>query len=121
MPDANVRLFWGIASISGAILLIGGLGAMCLDYVVNGGIDFLDDHFALALWVNLLGLVFCVVSLVGWARHSDRRGRARIGAATLLLSVGIGILGNLIHPTDVHGPFSMLFLTLLPTSVLGLI
>src|SRR5262249_23478550 len=117
----NLCRFWSAASISSAILLVGGLGAMCLDYAVNGGVDFIDDHFQLFLWANLVGLVFCVVSILGWARHSDRRGRTFIGAATFLLSVGISIVGNLIRPYDVHGPFSMLFLTLVPTSILGLV
>jgi len=121
MPNAKLRWFWSIASISSAILLIGGLGAMCLDYAVNGGIDFIDDHFQLFLWANLVGLVLCMVSILGWVRHSDRRGRTVIGAATFLLSVGTGVLGNLIRPYDVHGPFSMLFLTLLPMCILGLV
>ena len=121
MRNAQRRRFWGIASISSAVLQIGGLGALCLDYAVNGGIDFIDDHFQLFLWANLAGLILCVVSILGWARHLDRRGRVVIGAATFLLSVGIGIIGNLIRPYDVHGPFSMLFLTLLPTSILGLV
>jgi hypothetical protein len=121
MPNAKLRRFWSIASISSAILLIGGLGAMCLDYAVNGGIDLIDNHFQLFLWANLVGLVLCMVSILGWVRHSDRRGRTVIGAATFLLSVGIGVFGNLIRPYDVHGPFSILFLTLLPTSILGLV
>jgi hypothetical protein len=121
MSNAKLCWFWSIASISCAILLVGGLGAMCLDYAVNGGIDFMDDHFQLFLWANLVGLVLCMVSILGWVRHSDRRCRAVIGAATFLLSVGIGVVGNLIRPYDVHGPFSMLFLTLLPTAILGLV
>ena len=121
MSDAKVRLFWRIASLLSGILLVFGLGAMCLDYAVKGGIVFIDDHFPVALWANLIGLIVFVVSLLGWAKASDREGRIKIGAATFLLSVGIGILGNVIRPTDVHGPFSMLFLTLLPTSVLGLV
>lgn len=121
MANAKLRRFWSIASISSAILLIGGLGAMCLDYAVKGGIDFIDGHFQIFLWTNLVGLVLCVVSILGWVRHSDRRGRIVIGAATFLLSVGIGVLGNQIRPYDVHGPFSMLFLTLLPMSILGLV
>lgn len=94
---------------------------MCLDYAVTGGIALIDDHFALALWANVLGIILCLVSLVVWAKHSDRQGRIRIGAVTFLLSVGTGILGSVIRPVDVHGPFSMLFLTLLPTSVLGFV
>ena len=94
---------------------------MCLDYALNGGIDFIDDHFQLFLWANLVGIVLCIVSILGWVWHSDRRGRTVIGAATFLLSVGVGILGNLIRPYDVHGPFSMLFLTLRPTAILGLV
>jgi drug/metabolite transporter (DMT)-like permease len=93
---------------------------MCVDYTVEGGVAFLDDHFKLILWANLLGIILCVVSLLGWAKHSDRRGRLTIGAVTFLLSAGIAIFGNLIRPSDVHGPFSLLFLTLLPTSALGL-
>ena len=121
MPNAKLRRFWSIASISSAILLIGGLGAECLDYAENGGNDFIDDHFQLFLWANLVGIVLCIVSILGWVRHSDRRGRTVIGAATFLLSVGISVFGNLIRPYDVHGPFSMLFLTLLPTATLGLV
>jgi hypothetical protein len=110
-----------MASLSSGILLVGGLGAMCLDYAVTGGIAQIDDHFALALCANFLGIIFCLVSLSGWAKHSGRQSRIKIGAMTFLVSVGTGVLGSIIRPIDVHGPFSMLFLTLVPTSVLGLV
>jgi hypothetical protein len=71
MSEARIRRLWCIASLSSAVLLIGGLGAIGLDYAINGGIDFIDGHLTLAACANFVGVVLCVGCLSGWTKHPD--------------------------------------------------
>jgi hypothetical protein len=72
-------MFAGIAFISSAIFLVGSFGAKCLDYAVNGGIDFTGNHFALTPSGPTCSVSLFASSayLFGEASGSTRQDRTR--------------------------------------------
>jgi hypothetical protein len=94
---------------------------MYADYAFRGGIDAIDEHFSVVVWASIVGMLLCAISLVGWAKQLQCRGRAKVGAFTLLISVVICVIGATIGGTNVHGPLFFLCFLVFPVSLVGLV
>jgi|SRR6266700_6031871 len=121
MPNSRAIAFWKSATLAGGAVLLIGLGSMYADYAFRGGIDAIDEHFSVVLWASMAGMLLCAISLVGWAKQLQSRGRAKVGAFTSLLSVVICVTGATIGGTNVHGPLFFLCLLIFPVSLVGLL
>ncbi len=92
---------------------------MAADYAFIGGIDLIDEHFGAFLIAAMAGTIFCSIGLVGWGISSTKSECAVIGAVALLSSVVVCTLGSLVGGTNVHGPFSLIFLPMALISISG--
>ena len=104
----------------GAGLVVFGLCAIAFDFVTMDQFDLVRyyEYFFLAI---LAGLLFLIVGLIGWAKQFDRGRRISIGTIVLIASVSICLVGYLIGGTNVHGPFYLFFLPMIPVGLVGLI
>jgi hypothetical protein len=97
-----------------------GLCAIGLDFVTMDQFDLVRyyEYFFLAILAGLLSLI---VGLIGWARQLGKGRRISVGTIVLIASVSICLLGSLIGGTNVHGPFYLFFLPMIPVGLVGLI
>ena len=104
----------------GVALVVLALCAIGMDVVTMDQFDLVRcyEYFFLAIVVGLLSLV---VGLIGWAKQLDRARRISIGTIALIASATVCFIGFLIGGTDVHGPFYLFFLPMLPVGFVGLI
>jgi hypothetical protein len=74
-------------------------------YLCVGGdiIDNYFDYFGYIFIIGLVGVVGCFVSCIGWAKHLDRSGRARIGWAVFAAPWILLTPGMLTGRINVHG------------------
>ncbi len=121
MPNSRKIAFWRTAFLTGGALLLVGLGSMYTDYSFRGGIEVIDDHFGAVLSASIVGMLLSAICLAGWAKQLRRRGRAKIGALTSLISVVICGLATTIGGTNVHGPLFFLCLLIFPVFLVGLL
>jgi hypothetical protein len=97
-----------------------GLCAMAFDFVTMDQFDLVRyyEYFFAAILVGLLSLI---VGLIGWAKQFDRGRRISIGTIVLIAPVLICFVGYLIGGTNVHGPFYLFFLPMIPVGLVALI
>jgi hypothetical protein len=120
MPESMSKPLWRAVVSFGAGLVVLGLCAIGLDFVTMDHFD-LSRYFQYFFLAILVGLLFLIVGLIGWAKRLDRGRRISIGTITLIASVSVCLVGSLMGGTNVHGPFYLFFLTMLPVGVVGLI
>jgi hypothetical protein len=113
-------LVWRSATLLGAITLVAAQSSMCADYAFKGGIALIDEHFGAFLIAALGGMIVCLIGLLGWGVSSTKSACAAIGAVALLASVAVCALGSLVGGTNVHGPFYLIFLPMVLTSLSGI-
>lgn len=120
MNDVPSRiLIYRSATLFGAITLVVAQSLMFADYAFKGGIDLIDEHFGAFLIAAAVGMVFCLIGLLGWGASSTKSRCARIGGVALLASVALCTLGSLVGGTNVHGPFYLIFFPMALISVAG--
>jgi hypothetical protein len=84
-----------------------------------GHFEFIADHYLLFLIAIGIGVLSLFVGLIGWAKQLGRQGRTVMGAIVFIAPVATCLLASLIGGTNVHGPFYLFLLPMIPVSVLG--
>ena len=120
MPKFRTRSLRRTVALVGAGLVVLGLGGIALDVFSMDQFDLVQyyEYFLLAI---LAGILFLIVGLIGWAKQLDRGRRVSIGAIVLIASVSICFFGYLMGGTNVHGPFYLFLLPMIPVGLVGLI
>lgn len=121
MPSQKKAAVWRAVALGGLGLNVIGIGGLCIDYIAVGGVEFVDEHIQFFLLAILLGALALYVGLIGWAKSLDRPGRVTMGAALFIAPIAVCLLASMTVGTNVHGPFFLIFLPLLPISVIGLV
>lgn len=98
-----------------------GLAAFSIDFVAVGQFDFIERHYDVFGLAILIGSVFLVIGLIGWATQLDKAGRARVATLALVLPLVIMVIAALSMGTNVHGVFPLFVLSMVPVMAMGLI
>jgi hypothetical protein len=69
----------------------------------------------------LVGTALLLISLFGWAVVLDRTGRSRIAFFTLTLPIIVIWIGYAVGGTNVHGPFYLFSLPMVPLLIVGVV
>jgi hypothetical protein len=111
---------WRVVAISGIGLLAISLAAVGVDFATMGRFDFIADHYQFFLIAIATGVLLLFVGLIGWAKHLGKQGRTVMGTIVFIAPIATCVLASLIGGTNVHGPFYLFLLAMIPVSVLGL-
>jgi hypothetical protein len=120
MPESRAKAAWKMLAVSGMCLVVIGLGAFGADFIAIG-IPFIDRHSDVFLLAIAVGMLLLLVSLIGWAAVLGKTGRSRIAFFTLTVPIAVVLIGYAIGGTNVHGPFFLFLLPMVPLIVVGLI
>ena len=119
MPGPKKVAVWRALALSSLGLDVIGIGGLCIDYIAVDGLKFIDRHYEFFLLAILLGTLTLCVSLIGWAKSLDRPDRVMMGATLFITPTAVCELARLM--IDMHWPFVLIFLPMLPLSVIGLV
>jgi hypothetical protein len=122
MPDARKASIWRAIALCGAGLVVIGITAFLADFLSVGRLfSFFNDNYELFLLAIALGVLALIGGLIGWFKYLNRSGRSRMGLTVMVLPIGVCVIGGLIGTTNVHGPFFLMVIPMVPVSLLGLV
>lgn len=103
MPESKAKTVWKGVALSGVGLLVLGLGAVGLDFVMHQ-VGW-SEYYEVFLLAILVGAICLPVGLIGWAAKSGKSERTRLATGTLLVPAGVFCIAYFAVGTNVHGPF----------------
>jgi hypothetical protein len=109
----SYRVWRGVALVSASLIVVWAAAAYIYDLSPSGA-DFIDeyfDYFNYIFIIALIGVLGFYVGSIGWAKHLDRSGRARMGWAVFAVPWALLLPGVLMQQINVHG--SLMSLTFL--------
>ena len=112
---------WKAIAIVGICLIVVGIAAGYLDLATHSRFEFLSDHFSIFLIAPLIGVAASSAGLIGWARRLKRKARARMAALVFVSPWIAGLLCYPIAGDNIHGPFALVILLVIPASILALV
>ena len=104
--------------VSASLIAVWAVAAYIYD-LSRVGADIIDsyfDYFNYVFIIALIGVLGSFVGCVGWAKHLDRRGRARMGWVVFAVPWILLAPGMLMGQINVHGSvMTLIFLIPLAT------
>ena len=122
MSNASKAAIWRAITLCGGGLVMIGIGAFLADFLSVGRVfSFFNDNYELFLLAIALGTLVLMGGLIGWFKYLNQSGRSTMGLAVLGVPIVVCVIGGLVGTTNVHGPFFLIVIPMLPVTLLGLV
>jgi hypothetical protein len=112
---------WKHFSLWSAFLVFLCVAVGYVDELTHFKLEFIDDYYDVIAIAGLISATVCVVSLVGWARQLDKRGRIALAFCVLLWPWVLCLIGYLFDGFNPHGAAAPLLVSIVPTFILSLV
>ncbi|AEU34948.1 hypothetical protein [Granulicella mallensis] len=111
--------YWRVIALTGACLIILGVGAGYVDVATHFNFEFISNHFDMFGLMGLTGVLLTAVGCIGWARHLGKRHLVLMAVIVFILPWVLLFLGRPIAGTNIHGPAAPVMLLIIPATVLA--
>jgi hypothetical protein len=122
IPNPRKAAIWRAITLCGGGLVVIGIGAFLGDSLSVGRIfSLFNDNYELFLFAIAFGTLVLVGGLIGWFKYLNQSRRSTMGLAALGGPIVVSVIGGLVGTTNVHGPFFLIVIPMLPVALLGLV
>ena len=122
MPSRSRSLaVWKTISLLGVALTAVGISAEYIDVATHFRFEFISDDFDVFTLSLLVGTVLFFIGFIGWSAQPGARRRGLTAGLILVAPWIVLLVGSPIGGTNIHGPAALVFLLILPATILALV
>jgi hypothetical protein len=122
MPSRSRSLaVWKTISLLGVALTAVGISAEYIDVATHFRFEFISNDFEVFTLALLAGTVLCFVGFIGWSVQPGTQRRGLTAGLILIAPWIVLLVGSPIGGTNIHGPAALVFLLILPATILALV
>ena len=122
MPSRSRSLaVWKTISLLGVALTAVGISAEYIDVATHFRFEFISDDFDVFTLSLLVGTVLSFIGFIGWSAQPGARRRGLTAGLILIAPWIVLLVGSPIGGTNIHGPAALVFLLILPATILALV
>ena len=122
MPSRSRSLaVWKTISLLGVALTAVGISAEYIDVATHFRFEFISDDFDVFTLSLLVGTVLSFIGFIGWSAQPGARRRGLTAGLILIAPWIVLLVGSAIGGTNIHGPAALVFLLILPATILALV